>query len=111
MRSRAVIFTGVLAAAGVMVAPVQGWQVSPEEHAKHHPAAQADKATPSPQAKGMMASDAKLDELVAKMNAAKGQAKVDAVAELLTALVQHHQGMHGNMRQMMSKMKDAGAAK
>ena len=32
----------------------------------------------------MKASDAKLDELVAKMNAAQGQAKVDAMAELLT---------------------------
>ena len=59
----------------------------------------------------MKASDAKLDELVAKMNAAQGQAKVDAMAELLTTLVKQHQSMHGNMGQMMSKMKDGAAAK
>jgi hypothetical protein len=43
----------------------------------------------------------------------EGQAKVDAIAELLTALVQQHQTMHGGMDQMMSKMKnkDGAAAK
>ena len=40
---------------------------------------------------------------------AQGQAKVDAMAELLTTLVQYHQSMHGNMDQMMSKMKGAAA--
>ena len=59
----------------------------------------------------MMATDARLDELVAKMNAAQGQAKVDAMAELLTTLVKQHQSMHGDMGQMMSKMKDGAAAK
>jgi hypothetical protein len=100
MKSRVVILTGVLVATGLIIAPAQGWQASPDGHAQHHPAAQADKP-----------SNAKLDELVAKMNAAKGDAKVDAIAELLTALVQQHQGMHGNMSQMMSKMKGVGAAK
>jgi hypothetical protein len=49
---------------------------------------------------------------VKKMNAAQGQAKVDAIAELLTTLVQQHQSMHGDMGQMMSKTQDkhAGAA-
>lgn len=107
--------------AALTIAPAHGWQVSPEEHAAHHPAAKADKAptpqsTPAPQAKGMkgmdmMAANAKLDELVAKMNAAQGQAKVDAMAELLTTLVQQHQNMRGNMGQMMSMMKGGAAAK
>ena len=114
---------GVLMAAALTIAPAHGWQVSPEEHSEHHPAAQAGQATPAPRAtpapqakemagmKAMMASSARLDALVTKMNAAQGQAKVDAMAELLTALVQQHQTMHSGMEQMMSKMKDkAGAA-
>ena len=118
MKTRVAVLGGVLAVAALTIAPAQGWQVSPEEHAKHHPAEQAEKATPAPQAKmagmdmkAMMASNARLDALVTKMNAAQGQAKVDAMAELLTALVQQHESMHGNMGQMMSKMKDGAAAK
>jgi len=119
------VLGGALLVTALTIVPAHGWQVSPEEHAAHHPAAQADKVAPTPhpalerQAKAMpgmkgmdmKAADAKLDELVAKMNAAQDQAKVDAIAELLTALVQHHQNMHGNMDQMMSKMKDGAAAK
>lgn len=115
---------GVVVVAAVSIAPVHGWQVSPEEHAKHHPGAQAAQPTPAPKAtptpdgramggaKGMamMASSARLDELVLKMNAAQGQAKVDAMAELLTALVHQHQTMHGGMDQMMSKMKNKDGA-
>jgi len=124
MNTRVAVVSGVLAGA-LTIAPAHGWQVSPEEHAKHHPGAQGEKATPTPQpapapqAKGMAgmqgmdmkASNAKLDALLTKMNAAQGQAKVDAMAELLTALVQQHQSMHGNMGQMMSEMqKKHGAA-
>ena len=125
MKSPGTVLFGALLVTALSSAPAHGWQVSPEEHAAHHPAAQADKAAPTPQPapapqakaragmKGMdmKASDAKLDELVAKMNAAQGQAKVDAMAELLTTLVKQHQSMHGNMGEMMSKMKDGAAAK
>jgi hypothetical protein len=120
------VLGSVLVVAALTNAPAHGWQVTPEEHAKHHPDAQAGKAPPAPRSapvpqakaegmKGMdrTASSAKLDELVKKMNAAQGQVKVDAMAELLTAMVQQHQSMHGNMGEMMSKMrnKDTGAAK
>jgi hypothetical protein len=125
MKSAGSVLGGALFVAALSITPAHGWQVTPEEHAKHHPAAQADKVAPTPQPapapqakamagmKGMdmKAADAKLDELVAKMNTAQGQAKVDAMAELLTTLVQQHQSMHGNMGQMMSKMKDGAAAK
>jgi hypothetical protein len=122
MKSRYVGLGGVLVTAALTIAPAHAWQVSPEEHAKHHPAAKAEqaapKATPAPQAKGMagmkekgmMASSARLDELVVKMNAAQGQAKMDAMAELLTALVQQHQTMHGGMGEMMSTMKNTDGA-
>ena len=121
MKSPGIVLGGALLVAAFTTAPAHGWQVSPEEHAAHHPAAPAAKAeaAPAPQAKGMAgmkgmdmkASNAKLDELVAKMNAAQGQAKVDAMAELLTTLVKQHESMHGNMGEMMSKMKDGAAAK
>ena len=112
MRLTYVRLCSVLLAAAVTAVPAHAWQVSPDEHAKHHPGAQATPA-PAPQAKGMAGmkeAGARLEELVAKMNAAQGQAKVDAIAELLTALVQQHQTMHGGMDQMMSKMKNQGGA-
>ena len=112
MRLRYFQLGGVLVAAALTAVPAHAWQVSPDEHAKHHPGAQAT-ATPAPQAKGMAGmkeAGARLEELVAKMNAAQGQAKVDAIAELLTALVQQHQAMHGGMGEMMSKMKNKDGA-
>jgi hypothetical protein len=45
----------------------------------------------------MKANGQKLDELVNKMNAAQGQAKMDAMAELLTALVQDRRTMCESM--------------
>ena len=50
----------------------------------------------------MMASDAKLEELVRKMNDAKGEAKTDAMAEIVTALVQQQRAMHGMMAGQMA---------
>jgi hypothetical protein len=51
-----------------------------------------------------IASNAKLDELVKKMNSAKGAAKVDAMAELLTILVNDHRTMGGRMASMTSML-------
>lgn len=48
----------------------------------------------------MMAEEAvaaaKLDALVSKMNASTGESKVEAIAELLTALVQQHKSMRAH---------------
>jgi hypothetical protein len=114
MKNRLLIVVGTFLAATLLASPVRGWQVSAEEHANHHPDAQpADPKSPAaPQAKGpaamnMMASNAKLDALAKKMNAAQGQAKVDAMAELLTVLVQTHQAMHNNMSAMMQNKDGA----
>ena len=52
----------------------------------------------------MHANDQKLDDLVKKMNAAKGSAKVDAIAVLLTTLVQDRRTMHESMMSNMSMM-------
>ncbi len=83
----------------------------PQEHQKHHPApdAKADDA----QAKGMpmmmadmAAMDARLEALVVKMNAATGDAKVNAIAETVTALVREHKAMRDGMMRMHGEMMD-----
>jgi hypothetical protein len=52
----------------------------------------------------MKATDQKLDDLMTKMNTAEGPAKIDAIAELLTTLVQDRRTMHDAMMSNMSKM-------
>lgn len=109
MTSRIAMLTILLGVAALAAGGRVQAQVTPEEHAKHHPEGQA--AEKAKKGMNMMAAAARLDELVAKMNAAQGQAKVDAVAEVVTALVQQHQAMHGNMSAKMSEkgMMGAGA--
>ena len=84
----------------------------PPDHSSHHPEAATPGAAATPAAPGMMdsmkmmesmkKSNARLDELVTKMNAAKGAAKTDAIAELLTALVAKE---HSCETMMAEKMK------
>ena len=64
----------------------------------------------------MHAADAELDRMVADMNAATGDAKVAATADLLTRMVQQQktmrEEMQASMKTMMaqcSMMKDVGA--
>ena len=56
----------------------------------------------------MKASQGKMDDLVKKMNGATGDAKISAMAELLTELVREHkamsEGLGGMDRQMMGMM-------
>jgi hypothetical protein len=89
------------------------------QHEQHHPGAAAAPDTIATAQKdgmrgnmmmgNMMASDAKLDELVKKMNEAKGSAKTDAIAEVVNALVEQHRAMHGMMAGKMGEMKAAPA--
>jgi len=48
----------------------------------------------------MRAHDAKLDELVAAMNQAEGQAKVDAIAAVINELVAQRRQMRAHQEQM-----------
>ena len=60
----------------------------------------------------MKVSGARLETLVKEMNTARGEAKIDAIAELLTALVEdrrHHESMMTSMPGMMSKMHGGAA--
>jgi hypothetical protein len=86
------------------------FQDAQNEH-DHFPNATATNADAGQSTQGkmnmsMMASDAKLEELVKKMNAAEGSAKTEAMAELLTALVQNHRTMCGPMMANMMSMMD-----
>ena len=85
----------------------------------HHPETTtggAQAAVPEPKPQEMMAAmkaaDAKLDDLAQKMNAAKGEKKTEAMAALLTALVQEHRmmsnSMMANMMSMMNMMNMMG---
>jgi hypothetical protein len=100
-------------------AHLHGQQPSQAEHEQHHPgtADQPAQAPPDQQASMMKmmatmhANDQKLDDLVKTMKTAKGNAKVDAIAELLTTLVQDRRTMHesmSNMSMMMNMMGSMG---
>ena len=52
----------------------------------------------------MTAGDAKLDTLVQAMNSATGAGKVDAVASVVSELVQQQKAMHTHMGQMHQQM-------
>jgi len=52
----------------------------------------------------MKAADTKLDALVREMNAASGEAKVNAVAAIVTELVRQQRSMHDRMGQMHQQM-------
>jgi len=126
MRGRMSILAVVSAFAVFTATPahLHGQQsVDPQQHDQHHPAteqapptAQQQPAAPAATMMNMMArmhaNDAKLQELVKKMNAATGQAKTNATAELLTALVEDRQSnteaMMANMMSMMTMMGGQG---
>jgi hypothetical protein len=120
MKAHTFLVAGLTLAAFSLAVParLQGQQSDAQQHEQHHPGvAPADPVSPPAgepaqgQPAGMMAhmkaSSARLDVLVKKMNAATGTAKIDAIAELLTALVEdrrEHESMMGAMAGKMSKM-------
>jgi len=65
------------------------------------------------QMKGKMMSnwkdqDAEVDKLVAEMNSAPADKKLDAVAAVLTKLVEQRKAMHEHMQKMMSANEKEG---
>ena len=52
----------------------------------------------------MKAADGRLDGLVKEMNAASGDAKVNAVAAVVTELVRQQKSMHEHMGHMHQQM-------
>ena len=53
----------------------------------------------------MKAQDAELDKLVAAMNSATGEKKVDAIAAVVSKLVEQRKAMHEKMGAMHEKMQ------
>jgi hypothetical protein len=114
MKSRWAMLGAVSLVAALISAPadLHGQQTSTDpQHDHQPPAAAAAPATDGASADmmGMMArmkaADAKIDELVKRMHAATGAAKTDAMAELLTALVDDRRSnCEPMMTQMMSMM-------
>ena len=91
---------------------------APQHDHNHTPAPDKAAAAAATPKHDMMAEMAKLDGLVQTMNAATGEARTDAMAALLTALVQQHRAMRasmangmgdGHMQMMMGGMGKAGA--
>jgi molecular chaperone GrpE (heat shock protein) len=102
--------------AGLLLA-VAAWPQHEEHHqdgAKTEAAAPASEKCAMMQQKmgdmhgQMMAKHADLQNLVNEMNTATSQAKVDAIARVVTAMADHQANMHqmemGMMQQMMSHM-------
>ena len=98
------IAAAVLTAA-LFIVPAFAQSTSPAPHDHEHTA-----TAPAPAQKaGMMGHDHKrmmadmktaddrLQQLVSKMNAATGEQKTNAIAELLTQLVTEHTNMHHHM--------------
>ena len=108
MRGRAVNVVGacVLSALFGMAGLASAAQATQPDHHPDHACAgwtAGGSGADSDGAKSI-ASTAKLDELVKKMNSATGAAKIDAMAELLTILVNDHRTLGGHMASMMSMM-------
>jgi len=84
------------------------------DHQEHHPAAEQGPDVKAQETQMMVmqqkmmadmkAASATLDALVTKMNTVKGNAKVDAIAELLTTMIQQQKTMHDGMMQMQGRM-------
>ena len=84
-----------------------------EESAKTETSAQMQEQNTGMMGKGQMMSnwkeqDAELDKLVAEMNSAPADKKLDAVAAVLTKLVQQRKSMHEQMQKMMSANEKEG---
>jgi hypothetical protein len=127
MKTRIAIFATMALTATLVWRPMNVHAQQPPAAAAQHEHQQSDKTEP-PAVAGehhmmnmgmdmnvmarMKTADAKLDALVKKMNEAKGAAKTDAIAELLTALVNEHrtvgEPMMANMMSMMTMMSACG---
>ena len=112
-------FLSGICALTLLVAPVVAQTPTPPQQTPKTPPAQQEHQHPGDKPAGdmatkcqammknhdqmmadMKAADQKLDALVAKMNAATGQAKTDATAATVTELVAQRKQMHDMMMKM-----------
>ena len=113
MKSRIALLALASVFGVVMSTPQHIRAQQPPQAGHDHDHAPASAAAPSAPAQSavqmdmmgrMKASQQKLDALVTQMHDAKGAQKTDAIAALLTALVQDHRQMHDMMMANMSGM-------
>jgi hypothetical protein len=118
MITRAVLVTAI---AGLLTlgAGIAQLGVGAEETTLQNPAPQGTTPQPQPGMADMMkmheqmmaemkAGDAKLDALVKDMNAAAGDARVNATAAVVDELVRQQRAMHERMGQMHQQMMGRG---
>jgi hypothetical protein len=99
----------VVVGSGITRLGVGAWQGTPQNPAAQTPAQpQPGMAEMMKMHEQMMAqmkmSDAKLDALVKDMNAATGEAKINAMAAVVNELVRQNQATHERMGQMHQQM-------
>jgi hypothetical protein len=106
-----VVFVTVFIAVPAHLHGLEAPPQAPDPHHPEHGVAAAPSATTPESCQHMTrmmsemnAADAKLDELVQAMNAAKGPEKADAIAAVVTALVKEQAAMRGSMAMMMKMM-------
>jgi hypothetical protein len=87
-------------------ARAQGSQAAPHDHGRMGAMAHCQKMMA-----GATAGQQKLDELIAKMNAATGQLKIDQIAAVLTELVAQQRMIQTHIRCMGVPASTANAPK
>jgi hypothetical protein len=124
MNVKTIVTAMVAGFAAVVISTVPGLAQTPQEHqhaatAKAKPPSdmaarcQAMMAEREQMMTGMKAADQRLDDLVAKMNAASGMEKTDAAAAVVNEMVAQRRAMrdgmaktqHGMMGHMMEHMQ------
>ena len=105
MKRQLIVMVAVLAIMPVMDAARSG--ADPVQHGAAVEAQPRDTPMAEMRQKMMQkmhASDAQLDRLVADMNAATGDAKIAAMAELLTRMIQQQKTTRTDMQESMKTM-------
>jgi hypothetical protein len=109
----ATLLSGVLIAPGTPLTPDQSVGAQQRQSSAGADASQRDQQPSNTQdmmkmhdrmMAEMKAANAKLDQLVQKMDAATGDAKVNATAGVVKELVAQHKAMHDRMGQMHQQM-------
>src|SRR5262245_24987033 len=94
MKSRVLVLVTLSALANVIAAPAPMHGQAATSAQRDHSGGQADMMSMMAR---MSANDAKFDERVTKMNAAEGTLKLEAITQLLTALVEERQTVYEPM--------------
>ena len=113
MKSRVLLLVTASAVAGFLAAParMQGQAAAGAQHVQY-PSGQADMLS---MMSLMKANDAKFEQLVTEMNAAEGTLKLEAITQLLTALVEERRTVYepvmAHAMSMMGTMHGPGVGR